>query len=256
MATGIDVSNNNGKSIDDIVGAVDWTTVEFAFIKATESLNFVDRTYPLWREQAVRRGIPDAAYHFAHPDQNSAKDEAEFFLRHAEKGVMAPGLDFETRGNINPLRLIGVAKARVWIDEWCTIVGDAWNQTPFFYSFRDYTKLIKPSWPLWLASASGQPGTYKEYMGMQVWIEQWGQLDGIDRNESYLPIFPLPPGPIPLPVGDDDMAFVLQYDGTEYLLWDGKITPLNVVVSDKIERISCDDAQWRFFTETFGQPVT
>lgn len=201
MAHGIDVSNNNG--------AVDWTGVAFAFLKATEGTGYVDKTLAAWRAQCADAGVEWGAYHFAHPDQHSAQDEAAFFLANAPKGTIAPALDFETRKGVNPLSIMGVDAAAAWINEWCSTVNAAWNQVPFFYSFRDYMKRLAPllqDWPLWLASASGTPGTFTSFAGRPVAIEQWGIVGGVDQNESYFPLS----SPLTTAQETDDMAAVDQ----------------------------------------------
>jgi hypothetical protein len=199
---GVDVSNNNfhhGKMV------VDWTGVEFAMLKVSEGVVFTDGKLPDFRAVCDQRGIPWGTYHFAQPDVSSAKAEAEFFLARAPKAVLPPALDFETRdhGKINPLKIIGVTAAAAWIDEWCDRVQQKMNQTPFFYSFRDYSTqllpLIKP-WPLWLATAQGKPNTFKTFAGRQVAIEQWGQQEikvaeevfEVDLNESYVDLAGFP----------------------------------------------------------------
>lgn len=185
MSHGIDISNNNS--------SVDWNGVTFVFIKATEGTTFIDRTFNKWQNEATALSIPWSAYHFAHPDQHSATDEAHYFLSHATKGPMPPALDFESRKGVDPLSLLGPVACAAWIDEFCQVVQEAWGQTPYIYMNRSYAVALFPrvgAWGIWLAAAKGSP-TYKTYAGRTVDIEQWGIVDGIDRNESYT--VPAPP---------------------------------------------------------------
>lgn len=177
---GTDLSNNNSSA--------DWTGVGFSFFKATEGLGFIDKTLAAWRAAADALSIPYGTYHFAHPDQNDPEDEADFFLSHSVKGHIAPALDCETRRNINPLSIMGAPSLGDWCNRWCRRVQSAWDQSPFFYSFRDMTARVLPyldSWRLWLASGSGAPFIYQHFGGRVVAIEQWGIIGGIDQNESY-----------------------------------------------------------------------
>lgn len=78
MPFGIDVSNHQG--------SIDWTSVraaetEFAFIKSSEGVNFVDPYFPYNWSASKRVGIARGAYHFARPDLNGPVDEAQFFVR-------------------------------------------------------------------------------------------------------------------------------------------------------------------------------
>lgn len=195
MSHGVDVSNNNNPS------SVDWDGVEFCFIKATESTNFTDRLFTKYRSICQARGILWAPYHFAHPDQNSARAEASFFLASwfhgpTDRPPVAPALDIETRqksggGTISPLAIMGSVPLAAWIDEFNERVAGVVGLDSFFYSFRSYASSLCPKisrrWPLWLATASGKPGSYKAFAGRVVAIEQWGQTN-IDQNESYVPI--------------------------------------------------------------------
>lgn len=198
---GIDISNNND--------AVNWDGVGFVFIKATESTNFIDRKFAGFRDEAARRGIPWGAYHFAHPDQHTAAAEAAFFLSHATKGPLAPALDFETRTGVNPLSILGPARAAAWINEFNSIVEQAWGQTPYLYTFRSYAAtllpLVRTRWPLWLATANGRPA-FPTYLGYPVAIEQYAIVGGVDQNESYVSLTPEVPAP---PTQEDEPVFLI-----------------------------------------------
>ena len=79
---GIDVSHWQG--------TIDWAKVtaagkRFAYIKATESTDFIDNMYATNRAQAKANGIKVGAYHFARPETNSgdAVNEANWFIKNA-----------------------------------------------------------------------------------------------------------------------------------------------------------------------------
>lgn len=86
---GIDISNwQNGLNLESL-------NVDFAIMKATEGLHFVDSYCDGWVQQAKRKGICWGFYHFA--NNNDPIAEAEFFVRHTRNyfndGV--PVLDIE-----------------------------------------------------------------------------------------------------------------------------------------------------------------
>lgn len=187
MTHGIDLSNNNhGESID-------WTGVTFMVGKATEGLGYVDETLDDWVAGARSIDALFSTYHFAHPDKNSAKDEATFFLSHSIKGDFGPCLDFETRDwqgvHYDPLQIMGVDAGTAWANEWLDRVAQVRQQEPFFYSFRDYTRMMVAAglgeWKLWLSTMVGHP-MFTTFAGRDVAIEQWGVVAGVDQNESYV----------------------------------------------------------------------
>ncbi len=113
--TGVDVSNHQGK--------IKWAAVpdriEFAFLKASESTDFVDAWYDRNRKLAKRHGKLVGAYHFARPDGRGRKSakrdgrrEARFFNRIAKprKGELRPVLDLEIDNGLSPKLLIAWTK--------------------------------------------------------------------------------------------------------------------------------------------------
>src|SRR5205823_2905645 len=93
----LDLSNNNG--------AVDFKRVFQAgqkrvYLKLTEGVTFDDPTFADFRKRARAAGLKVGAYHFARgvPAGNSAKDEAEHFLRKLPSPTnkdLRPALDLE-----------------------------------------------------------------------------------------------------------------------------------------------------------------
>lgn len=81
MIHGIDVHGRKG--------AVDWVRVQrfgvsFAWLKASEGKTFVDARFAENRRAAKAAGIRVGAYHYARPDSNTAREEADNFLRLAQ----------------------------------------------------------------------------------------------------------------------------------------------------------------------------
>jgi lysozyme len=109
---GIDISHWQGE--------IDWTEVAaagkaFAFMKASEDIDFVDGTYVLNRARARAAGLVTGAYHFAQPDRSlgDAEAEADHFLATAAiaDGDLPPVLDLERANGLTPAELQAWVKA-------------------------------------------------------------------------------------------------------------------------------------------------
>ena len=109
---GIDISHWQGE--------IDWTQVRaagkaFAFMKASEDIDFIDGTYVLNRARARSAGLVTGAYHFAQPDRSpaDAQAEADHFLATAAiaDGDLPPVLDLERANGLTPAELQGWVKA-------------------------------------------------------------------------------------------------------------------------------------------------
>jgi lysozyme len=101
---GIDVSNNNG-----LINWEQWRGhISFAEIKATEGLTFDDPTFAENWRHAFRLGIPRFAYHYAHPEEDPAK-QAAFFTRVVRTEGMRSAdhfvLDLEDNGGNSPMEV-------------------------------------------------------------------------------------------------------------------------------------------------------
>jgi lysozyme len=109
---GIDISHWQGE--------IDWTQVRaagkaFAFMKASEDIDFIDGTYVLNRSRARAAGLVTGAYHFAQPDRSpgDAGAEADHFLATAAiaDGDLPPVLDLERANGLTPAELQAWVKA-------------------------------------------------------------------------------------------------------------------------------------------------
>ncbi len=106
LTEGIDISHWQG--------TIDWAKVaaagkRFAFMKASEDIDYVDVTYPANRAAANANGIIIGAYHFAQPDltPGDGQAEADHFLDTAQiaSGDLPPVLDLEVSGGLNQNQL-------------------------------------------------------------------------------------------------------------------------------------------------------
>lgn len=125
----------------------------FVFIKSTEGKTFVDpalHTNLQWIADSMNKDLPIIGfYHFARPDNNDAKSEAEHYLStihdHIGKCIMA--LDIEGTQ-------LHVRNVEDWCKTWLDYVRDNTGALPFIYTsayalskFDD----IKGRYPLWVA---------------------------------------------------------------------------------------------------------
>lgn len=109
-----------GIDISHWQGTIDWTKVaaagkRFAFMKASESTDFVDNTYTSNRAQARAAGLYVGAYHFAQPSSGAgdAVAEADHFIDTATpaSGDLIPVLDLERSGSLSQTALTAWVKA-------------------------------------------------------------------------------------------------------------------------------------------------
>ena len=111
IAEGIDVSHWQGP--------IDWTAVaasgkKFAYLKASDDIDYVDDTYEFNRAGAQAQGMKVGAYHFARPDAGPGDGaaEADHFLDTARPvaGELLPVLDLEKSGGLTDDALIAWVK--------------------------------------------------------------------------------------------------------------------------------------------------
>ncbi|MCX6097088.1 MAG: stalk domain-containing protein, partial [Caldiserica bacterium] len=169
MIQGIDVSRWQGTN--QAGGPVDWGAVrsmgfQFAYVKATEGLSITDPFMNVLAPGARSAGLLTGVYHICWPADNTAAEEAAYFLKVAGQfvspGFLVPVLDIEPRYNIH-----GAAMVR-WIDEWSGIVRGATGANPLIYCSASVAADLHKGDPtidgryhLWLAgyAPSAQPNT-------------------------------------------------------------------------------------------------
>lgn len=138
-----------GIDISHWQGVIDWTMVRasgkrFAFIKASEDIDFVDDMYATNRAQAKAAGILVGAYHFAQPDRTlgDAVAEADHFLNTAliNSGELLPVLDLERTGGLTDIELQDWVRAYLGrIYERTGVRGVIYMSPAFWANFLDDT---------------------------------------------------------------------------------------------------------------------
>jgi GH25 family lysozyme M1 (1,4-beta-N-acetylmuramidase) len=142
---------------------IDWAKVaaagkKFAFIKATESTDFIDNLYSTNRAKAKASGIKVGAYHFAQPGTNSndAVNEANWFIKNAGpvSGELLPVLDLEVTNGLTDAQL--EAWTQAFLDRVYALTGvrGAIYVSPSFWSNNvgNSTKIAAAGYKvLWIA---------------------------------------------------------------------------------------------------------
>lgn len=149
MMKGIDISNwQQGFDLS-------LARPEFAIMKATEGLTFIDKCCDGFVQDAINLDIPFGYYHFAR--SNDAEAEASFFYEQTKwytgKGI--PVLDLE------------VPNGNAWAETFCKKFYKLSGVKPWFYASSDYinnkgygTTWLRENCGLWLA---GYPKKYTTY---------------------------------------------------------------------------------------------
>lgn len=136
------------------VGAGD-SAKDFVICKATEGVGYVDPNCDKHYQRAKGQGKLLGVYHFARPDKNSAKAEAEFFVNNI-KGYIGEAilcLDWEQAGQMGKTDW-----AKAWLDNVCALTG----VRPLIYMSAsvvaqyDWSGIAK-DYGLWIA---GYPNKY------------------------------------------------------------------------------------------------
>jgi lysozyme len=127
---GIDVSRHQG--------IIDWARVAddriaFAYLKATEGGDVIDRRFAINRTDATAAGIRIGAYHFFTFCRSGA-DQAANFLRIAPpaRAMLPPAVDVEPGGNCSNPPSPDVVQAQ--FDEFVRIVESQWQQPMLVYA--------------------------------------------------------------------------------------------------------------------------
>ena len=192
---GIDISSHQrGLDISRI-------SCDFVIIKATEGKSYVDPSCDKFFQQALSLGKKLGVYHFANNPQNSAEQEANWFINNTRGyiGKAIPVLDWESKDTSNV----------AWALEWLQRVEQAYGCKPMIYmsesvvNRHDWGSVVAGNYGLWVAkyrdynpdynydmSNAGSKPAVKYWPFYAVW--QWtssGRLDGwngnLDLDEFY-----------------------------------------------------------------------
>ena len=224
---GIDVSHWQGD--------INWNDVyndgyRFAFAKATEGTSYVDDHFTTNMENGHAAGLYMGAYHFAHPADNNATQEADHFLNviepYLKDGYMVPALDLEDGSSL------GKTALSKWVNEFMNHIKDTTGLTGVIYTNSNYANNYLDSsvtqWPLWIAEygvSSPNTGVWSTW-----WFWQYtssGSVSGISGDvdldyyngdiSSLYSNFVIHQSSVTLPYYDRQAAY-----GYAYKWWSGR----------------------------------
>lgn len=184
----IDISSNNG---DVKQGKIDYDAV---IIKATEGKTYINPYCDSEFQEAYKLGKKLGVYHFARNTNNSATDEANFFIKQTKGyiGKAIPVLDWEDKDTSDV----------AWALKWLQHVEKAYGCKPMIYMSEsvvnryDWSKVASGNYGLWCAkyrdyvadydwdmASAGAAPSVKYWKTIALW--QWtsvGRLDGHSGN--------------------------------------------------------------------------
>jgi len=151
--------------------------VQFAYMKATEGVGYVDPMFSTNYSGSAAAGLLRGAYHFAHPDSSSGIAQAQYFAANggswaADGHTLPPVLDIEynpsgpTCYGLSANAMIG------WISDFLGTMRDLTGRIPTIYTTANWwssctgnTSLFAGIAPLWIAGSdpSVLPAGYSGY---------------------------------------------------------------------------------------------
>lgn len=185
---GIDISNHQ-RGLD--LSKID---CDFVIIKATEGKSYVDRSCDTFFQKALSLGKKLGIYHFANNSDNTAKQEADWFIQNTQGyiGKAIPILDWEDNITDNV----------PWALKWLQRVEEAYGCKPMIYMSEsvvnryNWSPVVAGNYGLWVAkyrdynpdynydmSNAGSKPSVKYWNGYAMW--QWtssGRLNGWNGN--------------------------------------------------------------------------
>lgn len=185
---GVDLSAHNG---DVDFNLLKENGISFAYIKATEGTDFMDRNFIRNAAGVQAAGIPAGAYHFFRFDTDGEMQAWNFM--NALKGrrfLLPPAVDIEEWGNpdhISTQRIIRQLRAML------TLLREE-GYSPMLYTNKDgYNRFVKgylDDYPLWICSFTDPPLPSSNHWAMWQFSHR-GRLPGVSGDVD---LNTLPPG--------------------------------------------------------------
>ena len=185
---GIDISNHQ-RGLD--LAQID---CDFVIMKATEGKSYVDPSCDTFFQKALSLGKKLGIYHFANNSDNTAKQEADWFIQNTQGyiGKAIPILDWEDNITDNV----------PWALEWLQKIEEAYGCKPMIYmsesvvNRHDWSSVANANYGIWVAkyrdnlpdynydmSKAGNMPSIKYWSTIALW--QWtstGRLNGWNGN--------------------------------------------------------------------------
>jgi len=151
VVKGVDVSHYDG--------TIDWKAahgggIDFAIIKATENINFIDPDFATNWKNAGDNGVIRGAYHFFRPEVD-ATAQADYFIQNAgvpAAGDLPPTIDLEVTDNVAAATVASGALT------FLARVQEKTGRTPIVYTSASFLSSI------------GSPAGFAAYT---LWVANW-----------------------------------------------------------------------------------
>ncbi|RYG52086.1 MAG: glycoside hydrolase family 25 protein [Chitinophagaceae bacterium] len=182
---GIDVSRYQKNISWDLVKDMQVRDIRigFAFMKATEGISILDRSFKRNWRRSGDAGLPRGAYHYFIPGISGEK-QAAYFIKNVQlkTGDLPPVLDIEETGGL-PSRIL-VSNLKVWLNR----VEQHYGVKPIIYSgahfYRQYLSGEFEDYPLWIAHyETDSPRIGRSWHFWQ--HNERGRVDGIDAFVDF-----------------------------------------------------------------------
>jgi GH25 family lysozyme M1 (1,4-beta-N-acetylmuramidase) len=165
-----------GLDVSGYQGNVNWASVaaagaSFAYVKATESNNYISGYFNQQYNGSVGAGLIRGAYHFARPNVSSGTNQADYFVAHGggwtADGKTLPGaLDIEYGPSGSTCYGLSQSSMVSWITAFITEYVARTGRYPAIYSTTDWWRTCTGNYSgfagtdaLWIANYSGSYGT-------------------------------------------------------------------------------------------------
>lgn len=173
--------------------AIDWTAVkasgqDFAFIKASEGVSYINPYFSDDSQKAQQAGVMPGSYHYARPAIGTGRAEAQYYaaaLATGSQPSLPPVLDLEETGGLSVTQLQDWT--RDFVDEIRKLTGrdPIMYTSPGFWQSHMGNTTEFSELPLWLAYWSSTPPT--TLPGGWDYITFWqysetGNVNGIQGN--------------------------------------------------------------------------
>lgn len=202
-----------GVDVSSYQGAINWSSVKgagytFGIAKATEGVTIVDSYGSANLTNGSAAGVTMGAYHFAHPETNTAKAEADYFWNaiksyYTDASIQCkipPALDLEDPPSGPALTTYFTSAAlTAWVQEWFDTIQKLSGVAPIIYtdgSIAGYLNSSVKTNGLWMADPDNDSITPPASLGgWSTWkIKQYswtsnvpgitGQTDADEFNGS------------------------------------------------------------------------
>lgn len=159
MLRGCDISHWQGECFD-------FSDCDFVILKATEGKTYTDTCFRLNIERALVQDKLVGAYHFARPENNTAKDEAVNFVKSVKPyiGKCLLALDWEATALKYPVE---------WALDWLLEVERLTGVAPLIYCSESYVKnlaiIAENGNGLWCAKWGEEKPNFKPFNELALW---------------------------------------------------------------------------------------